>query len=64
MVIDDGSTDETRDMAISAGARTISRPFNAGVGSALKCGLWFALDNEFDSIVLCDADGQHPPAEI
>ena len=64
VVIDDGSTDETRNRAIAAGARTITLPFNSGVGGALKCGFRFALDNGFESVVQCDADGQHPPTEI
>ena len=64
VVIDDGSTDETRVRAISVGARTISLPFNSGVGGALKCGFRFALDTGFDSIVQCDADGQHPASQI
>ena len=60
VVIDDGSTDETRKRAISAGARTISLPFNAGVGGALKCGFRFATENEYQAVIQCDADGQHP----
>jgi len=59
VVIDDGSTDETRNRAIAAGARTISLPFNAGVGGALKCGFRFAHEHGFLAIVQCDADGQH-----
>ena len=59
VVIDDGSTDETRNRAITAGARTISLPFNSGVGGALKCGFMFALSNGYLSVIQCDADGQH-----
>ena len=61
VVIDDGSTDETRIRAIEAGARTISLPFNAGVGGSIKCGMRFALDNQFEAVIQCDADGQHSP---
>jgi glycosyltransferase involved in cell wall biosynthesis len=60
VVIDDGSTDETRNRAMSAGARTISLPFNAGVGGALKCGFTFAVKNGYQAVIQCDADGQHP----
>lgn len=60
VVIDDGSTDETRNRAISAGARTIALPFNAGVGGALKCGFTFAVKNGYQAVIQCDADGQHP----
>jgi glycosyltransferase involved in cell wall biosynthesis len=60
VVIDDGSTDETRNRAIAAGARTISLPFNAGVGAALKCGFKIAIASECCAVIQCDADGQHP----
>ena len=64
VVIDDGSTDETRNRAISAGARTISLPFNAGVGSALKCGFKYAVNSGYKAVVQCDADGQHPVEQV
>lgn len=60
VVIDDGSTDETRVRAISAGARTITLPCNAGVGGALRCGFQYAVGRGFDAVIQCDADGQHP----
>jgi glycosyltransferase involved in cell wall biosynthesis len=61
VVIDDGSADETRERSIQAGARTISLPFNSGVGGALRCGFKFALLNGYKAVIQCDADGQHPP---
>ena len=64
IVIDDGSTDETRKRALEAGARTISLPFNAGVGGALKCGFRFATENGYEAVVQVDADGQHDPTQI
>jgi len=60
VVIDDGSTDETRNRAIAAGARTISLPFNAGVGGSLKCGFQYAVRRGYEAVIQCDADGQHP----
>jgi glycosyltransferase involved in cell wall biosynthesis len=60
VVIDDGSTDETRNRAIAAGARTISLPFNAGVGGSLKCGFQYAVQQDYKAVIQCDADGQHP----
>ena len=64
VVIDDGSTDETRNRAVSAGARTISLPFNAGVGGALKCGFKHAIQHGYSAIIQCDADGQHPASSF
>jgi glycosyltransferase involved in cell wall biosynthesis len=60
VVIDDGSSDQTRRNALEAGAKVISLPFNAGVGSALRCGFQYALENGFSAVIQCDADGQHP----
>jgi glycosyltransferase involved in cell wall biosynthesis len=64
VVIDDGSTDETRNRAISAGARTISLPFNAGVGGSLKCGFQYSIKQGYRAVIQCDADGQHPINEF
>ena len=64
VVIDDGSTDETRNRAVSAGARTISLPFNAGVGGSLKCGFQHAIKQGYRAVIQCDADGQHPTKDF
>jgi glycosyltransferase involved in cell wall biosynthesis len=64
VVIDDGSTDETRNRAVSAGARTVSLPFNAGVGGSLKCGFQYAVAHGYAAVIQCDADGQHPTKDF
>ena len=64
VVIDDGSTDETRNRAVTAGARTISLPFNAGVGGSLKCGFQHAVKHGYKAVIQCDADGQHPTKDF
>jgi|694.fasta_scaffold37099_2 glycosyltransferase involved in cell wall biosynthesis len=60
LVVDDGSTDLTRFVAISSGAVVASLPFNLGVGAALRCGFKYAIQNGYTVAVQCDADGQHP----
>jgi glycosyltransferase involved in cell wall biosynthesis len=62
-VIDDGSTDETGDLARAAGAIVISHSTNQGKGAALRTGMAHALQLGFDVAVTLDADAQHPPAE-
>ena len=57
IVVDDGSTDDTREKAISQGVRVISHPANAGYGRALKTGI---LASQYDTIVISDADGTYP----
>lgn len=64
IVVDDGSTDRTADIAEAAGCRTIRQNRNRGKGAALKAGM-SAIDREScDALVLMDGDGQHNPADI
>ena len=64
VVIDDGSTDRTGDVAREAGAIVLRHDVNRGKGGALKTGFAWALENGFDGVVTLDADGQHLPHEI
>ncbi|MCL5405285.1 MAG: glycosyltransferase family 2 protein [Deltaproteobacteria bacterium] len=61
IVVDDGSTDETADMACEAGAIVLCHPYNIGNGAAIKTGIRHARGV---CLVMLDADGQHPPEEI
>ena len=60
-VVDDGSTDRTKEEAVKAGAHVWRHPHNIGNGAAIKTGLRYASG---DWIVMMDADGQHDPADI
>ena len=64
VVIDDGSTDDTRMLAEAAGARVLHHPFNLGIGGAVQLGFMYALEHGYDFMVQVDGDGQHDPAEI
>lgn len=64
LVIDDGSTDDTRSIALEAGAKVITHTVNSGKGSAVRTALKYAQDGAFDFLVLLDGDGQHDPREI
>jgi glycosyltransferase involved in cell wall biosynthesis len=59
LVIDDGSTDETRDVVLQHGEKVLSLPFNLGVGGALRAGFAYACRQGFQAIIQVDADGQH-----
>ncbi|MTD10598.1 glycosyltransferase [Acinetobacter sp. YIM 103518] len=61
LVINDGSTDNTAELAQKAGARVISHPYSKGNGSAIKTG---ARNASGDIIIFMDADGQHDPQDI
>lgn len=64
LVIDDGSTDNTKKEAILAGAEVISHNQNKGVGVAFQTGLNWALSNDIDLLVNIDADGQFDANDI
>jgi glycosyltransferase involved in cell wall biosynthesis len=64
VVIDDGSRDQTRELALDAGAVCLSHPINCGVGAALITGLTWASKSRFEQVVIVDADGQHPSESI
>jgi glycosyltransferase involved in cell wall biosynthesis len=64
VVINDGSTDATEEVAQSKGIPVITLPFNLGIGGAVQTGFKFAHRNGYDFAVQVDADGQHIPAEI
>ena len=64
VVVDDGSTDRTRDVAEARGARVLRLPFNLGIGGAVQTGFRYAWERGFDVAVRVDGDGQHDPREL
>ncbi len=61
IVVDDGSSDGTGELAEAAGARVITHPHNVGYGRSLKDGIIAA---SHDTIAITDADGSYPVEEI
>ncbi|RYV51379.1 glycosyltransferase family 2 protein [Pengzhenrongella frigida] len=64
LVVNDGSSDRTAEVAWAAGARVLDLPINLGVGGAMRAGYMYALRQKYDVAVQLDADGQHDPADI
>lgn len=64
LVVDDGSTDHTAQVADDAGATVIRHDQNRGKAEAINTGLRRARELAADVVILIDADGQHNPAEI
>lgn len=64
LVIDDGSSDRTADLANEAGATIISHTDNMGVGAAFNTGIEAAIDLGADVVVNMDGDGQFNPEDI
>ena len=64
LVVDDGSADDTSDVAVAAGAIVVRHPRNRGKGAALKMGFAVAEELGFSHVLTIDADGQHDPQDI
>lgn len=64
VVIDDGSTDRTAEVASNLGVAVVTLPFNLGIGGAVQTGFKYALRKGYDIAIQVDADGQHNPLEI
>ena len=61
IVVDDGSTDDTRRICAEAGVACLSSPYSMGNGAAIKRG---ARAGGGDVLVFMDGDGQHDPADV
>ena len=61
IVVDDGSTDDTRRICADNGVTCLSAPYSMGNGASIKRGARAASG---DILVFMDADGQHDPADI
>jgi glycosyltransferase involved in cell wall biosynthesis len=63
-VVDDGSTDGTRDVARGLGFRVLALPANLGIGGAVQAGYLWAHQHGYDAAVQFDGDGQHDASSI
>jgi hypothetical protein len=63
LVVDDGSVDDTAEVARAAGARVLSHGTNRGLGAALRSGLEVARDEGYVAAVYLDGDGEYPPEQ-
>jgi glycosyltransferase involved in cell wall biosynthesis len=64
IVVNDGSSDETKRVASENGAQLLEHPLNLGKGAALQTGFQYILQKNYQVIITLDADGQHDPSEI
>jgi len=64
VVVDDGSSDKTYEVASKQGVYVLRHVINRGQGAALKTGIDFALSKGADIIVTFDGDGQHQAKDI
>jgi glycosyltransferase involved in cell wall biosynthesis len=64
LVVDDGSTDRTAEIARNHGAEVISFGANRGLPAGIAAGYGYALEHGYAFCGRVDADGQHPVAEL
>ncbi|HEX9890322.1 MAG TPA: glycosyltransferase [Nitriliruptorales bacterium] len=64
LVIDDGSSDGTPEVARAAGAEVVQQPHNRGLGAAVRRGFSEALARDAAVVAFCDADGEYAPEEL
>jgi hypothetical protein len=64
VVVDDGSTDRTAEVARAGGARVLRLCGNLGIGGAVQAGIRLAHREGYDFAAQIDGDGQHPPGEL
>ncbi len=64
LVVDDGSTDRTADVAREHGAEVLSLGVNQGLRVGIAAGYRWALEHGYAFCGRVDADGQHPPEEL
>jgi glycosyltransferase involved in cell wall biosynthesis len=64
IVVDDGSADNTAEVAALAGARVVKHEKNGGYGAAIKTCFDTARKVGVDIMIIIDADGQHSPDDI
>lgn len=64
LLVDDGSTDNTKILATHTNVMIASHILNRGLGAAIKTGLEWARINNFNLAITFDGDGQHDPSDI
>jgi glycosyltransferase involved in cell wall biosynthesis len=63
-VVDDGSRDDTAEAAERAGATVVAHDARRGRGRAVRSGFAYALANDYDLVVVVDADAQHDVRDV
>ena len=64
LVINDGSQDNTSDIAGNLGVSVVDLPYNLGIGGAMQAGFLYALHEGYDAALQFDGDGQHHADQI
>ena len=64
IVVNDCSTDNTKEILINNNINAINLPINLGLSGAVQCGYKYAFENNYDTAIQFDGDGQHKACYI
>jgi glycosyltransferase involved in cell wall biosynthesis len=64
VVVSDGSTDRTAEVAAGGGAHVLALPFNLGIGGAVQTAFRYAWEEGYELAVRVDGDGQHDASQL
>lgn len=64
IIVDDGSKDNTAQIAENNGAIVLRNEINQGKGASLNRGFEYSLKSGYDAVITMDGDGQHLPEDI
>ena len=64
MLLDDASTDDTRNIALGLGIKVLTQPKRSGVGAAIRRAIRYAEENQFDVLVILAGNDKDRPSEI
>ncbi len=64
LVVDDASTDKTKNISMASGAQVIQHKINLGYNYAIETGLKYSVRKNFRKVIIIDGDGQHPTKYI
>lgn len=64
IIVNDGSTDSTKDVCEKEKLNYIDLPMNLGIGGAVQTGYKYAYQNQYDIAIQFDGDGQHDASYI
>jgi glycosyltransferase involved in cell wall biosynthesis len=63
LVVNDGSVDQTAQLARQEGVKVIDHPYNMGIGAAVQTGFKYACERHYSEALRIDGDYQHPAQE-
>jgi dolichol-phosphate mannosyltransferase len=64
VVVDDGSTDQSREIAKLMGFNMIEHPKNLGIGAAIRSGLKYAMEKNFEGVLISSSNGKMVPSQF